>query len=84
MEGEQAGKQQSSLQSASGHERGALLLLWSAGVSGGRGLLQRVVFQEVPGPGDPADTGPSALHWPLVGPLLERQVVEFTGERSAW
>lgn len=47
MEGKQVGKQQASLQRASGHEREALLLLWSAGVSR-RGLLQKVVFQVVP------------------------------------
>lgn len=46
MEGKQVGKQQASLQRASGHEREALLLLWSAGVSR-RGLLQKVVFQVV-------------------------------------
>ena len=43
------------------------------------GLLQKVVFQAVPRPGGPADTGPSARHWPAVCPLLERQVVPGPG-----
>ena len=49
MAGKQVGEQQASLQRASGHEREALLLLWSAGVSR-RGFSRKWCSRRSPDP----------------------------------
>lgn len=77
VEGKQVGKQQSSLQRASGRERGraAPVECWCKR----EGASPESGDPVVPGPGDPADIGPPVRHWAVVGPLLATQVVGSRG-----